>query len=169
MNRQLKIHVLSFCLILSSSPALAWTELADKGRTLELSGRALFTQESSLRPSYPVGFSVTVMPLGQRWVLGVAGNHWLTPSSLKMTTLGGVLGMQWGNPRIRYRLLAGAQTPLGTEEGLGKEPLWEVKTQSVLKFTRFFSWNLEAGYLSTQNTLQKWSGFVLGTGIGIHF
>jgi hypothetical protein len=158
-----------FLVLLCSVPAMAWVELLDRVRTFQISGQVVFTQEESLRPSYPLQASLTVMPFDQRIVLGITGQYWLTPTSLKMTTLGGLLGIQWGNPRIRYRLLASTQTPLGTEEGLGKEPLWEIKIQSVLKFNRIFSWNLEAGYLYTKNVLQVWSGPVLGTGIGIHF
>lgn len=169
MNKQLLTYVLSWVILFSSSRGLAWTELADRGRTLQFSGQVLFTEENSLRPSYPIGLILTAMPLGHRWVLGITGHHWLTPSSLKMATLGGLLGIQFGNPRIRYRLLGGTQLPLGIENSLGREPLWEAKIQSLLKFNQVFSWTLEGGYLYTKNPVNKLGGLFVGTGIGIHF
>jgi len=86
-----------------------------------------------------------------------------------MTTLGALLGIQMGNPRIRYRIIGLAEIPIGSEEGLEKVPLFEAKIQTLLKFNRIISWNLEAGFLFTESDLPRWSGPFLGTGIGIHF
>lgn len=167
MNKRL-FFFLFFIGGLLSSLGISSHSLSDGGRVFQMRGVAVFTEDTSLSPAYPVQASFSSL-VSEKLFVGLTGSYWFTKTSLRMTTLGALLGIQMGNPRIRYRIVGVAEIPIGSQEGLGKEPLFEAKIQTLLKFNRIVSWNLEAGLLFTESDFPRWSGPFLGTGLGIHF
>ena len=113
---------------------------------------------------------------------------------LNLQGIGPELGWQWGNPRIQYRAVVGISYPLVCHMDRLKNSsqtftpakiplLYETRLQLNLKFSSAISWVLEGGYRKVNlGNLQSdtedflvagsdldFSGFFLGTGLGIHF
>jgi len=110
--------------------------------------------------------------LWDRMVLGSRYHYWLA----EVHEIQGVLGFQFGNPRVRYRLLGGAGIPLRVKNIPDcKSPLYDARFQVILKLNRTFSWLMETGYrwanlgFTPSGSGLDLTGPFLGTGIGIHF
>lgn len=200
-----------------SAPGFAakLTQLHDSGILLELGGQYQFT--NSQAGSIPGAvFSQKMMNTYllqaglsyQVWkgiTVGLRASTWLASQryelgaetrsdTLTLHQMGPEFGYQFGNPRMRYRLVAAIIYPLTLQvvrEGNssqtfipGSTPLlYEVRFQSILKFQQWLSWVFEGGYrlfdlgvlrsgsesfVSSGASLDI-SGPFIGTGIGIHF
>ncbi|NBX82820.1 hypothetical protein EBQ90_07005 [bacterium] len=197
------------------SYAAKLTQLHDSGILLELGGQyqftnsqagsipsAVFSQKMTNPYLLQAGFSYEVwkgITVGlrastwlarQRYELGVETRS----DTLTLHQMGPEFGFQFGNPRMRYRLVAAIVYPLTLKvvrEGITSQTftrvstrlVYEVRFQSILKVQQWLSWVLEGGYrLFDLGVLQSGSesfvasgasldvsGPFIGTGIGIHF
>lgn len=137
--------------------------------------------------------------------LGIRYHYWLGEQnyslsgtnfkdSLHLQELAGTLGFQFGNPRVRYRVVAAVGYPVdlkvvqtgGSTKNFLPEftpLLFDGRFQVILKLNSTFSWLIEAGYRraelgifksGTENYISSGatfdlSGPLLGTSVGIHF
>lgn len=163
---------------------------------------AEFSQKYTHSQTLTGGFSILVW---DKLILGIRYSHWLAgqkysslgnpvEDSLVLHEVGGNVGFQFGNPRIRYRLMAGVAYPLGLKVVQTSSSvrnfipdenslLLDSRFQIILKLYTGVSLLVEAGYrwadlgvLKSEGTEYlnpsarfDLSGPFIGTGIGIHF
>lgn len=216
--KQRFLVILLFC-VLSAS---AWSEnrpftvlrekdwMVQLGGDLQITGSqanqvegATFSQDFTYSQMFHLGVSVKIWG---KLFLGVQYAYWSATQKYVSSTEESIsdsftfqglepqLGMEWGNPRIQYRLLVGAQYPLSFSILRSKtEPLtflpaeqsltYELRFQLNLKFSSSFAWILEGGYrlmdfgvlnsgtesfIASGDALDL-SGPFVGSAIGIYF
>jgi hypothetical protein len=127
---------------------------------------ATFSQEFTYSQIFHLGLSVKFwgnLFLGFQYAYWSATQNFITSTEESISdtfTFHGLepqLGLEWGNPRIQYRLILGAQYPLSFSIARDKtEPLtfipdeqllsYELRFQLNLKFSSSVAWILEGGY-----------------------
>jgi len=163
MNNRLFFIVFAWLLSSAALPA-SKTNLGDSGVLIELATDLHFTEAPNYTNTdvYSVGASAL---LWENVVLGASYHYWVAD----IQELQGQLGIQWGNPRVRYRVLGGMGYPIsGKLVPDSKTLLLDSRFQVILKLNSTVSWIIESGYRWAKLNLDL-SGPFLGTGIGIHF
>jgi hypothetical protein len=170
MNHRSLIIFLAWLLSLPAFPA-ARTHLGDGGLLLELSTDRHFTKAQNYPHVDAFNGGLSTL-LWDRLTLGTRYHYWLA----EVHEVQGVLGVQFGNPRVRYRLLGAVGVPLSVKSiPECSSFLYDARVQVILKLNTTFSWLIESGYRwANLGTLSSGvgldlSGPFLGTGIGIHF
>jgi len=161
-----------FAWFMTSTALLAErTHLGDGGFLIELGTDLHFTEAPNYSHVDVFNGGLSVL-LWDRLVAGARYHYWLA----EVHEVQGVLGVQFGNPRVRYRLLGGAGIPMSVKDiPDSKSILYDSRFQVILKLNSTVSWLIEAGYrwadlgTSSSGSRLDLSGPFLGTGIGIHF